>query len=400
MSSANEAVNAVKAPLNPGDLLAEAVARTGGLSAFGDGPYREALDVLCASLSGEANLSVRGAAMMREKLVAQLANRLVIEDYFLRHPEIADIEIDDPLVIVGLPRTGTTMLQRLLAADPRFYSAAWWETRYPAPLPGETLAAPAVRIERAQAEVEMMIEAVPQILSIHPLDAMLADEEFMLMEHSFVCAMDSYANVPSYTAWLERQDLTPVYTYLKRVLQFLQWQKAQRGVANASRWLLKTPQHLHALDVLCRVFPRAQIVLTHRDPAQTIPSMASMAHTLWQMYADDPDPRVVGAQWNAGMKRAMESAMKARDTLPAQRFLDVRFEDTVANPLGVAEAVYRFAGLPLTDEARAAISGWLARNGREKRAAHDYSIERFGFTDAQLEHDFAAYRARHLQAAA
>ena len=219
----------------------------------------------------------------------------------------------------------------------------------------------------------------------------------MLMEHSFIAAMDSYANVPDYTAWLARQDLTPVYTYLKRMLQFLQWQKARRGVMPASRWLLKTPQHLHALDALCTVFPRAQIVLTHRDPAQTIPSMASMAHTLWQMYADDPDPRVVGAQWNAGMARAIGSAMKARGTLPAERFLDVRFEDTVANPLGVAEAVYRFAGMALDERSRAAMQDWLARNGRDRRAAHDYPIARFGFTDAQLARDFAAYRARHVQ---
>ena len=137
----------------------------------------------------------------------------------------------------------------------------------------------------------------------------------------------------------------------------------------AARWLLKTPQHLHALDVLCRVFQRAQVVLTHRDPAQTIPSMASMAHTLWQMYADDPDPLAVGAQWNAGMARAIGAAMAARDALPADRFLDVRFEDTVSNPLGVAEAVYAFAGMPLDARQRAAMTAWMARNGRDKRAA-------------------------------
>lgn len=393
----NPSIDHARTQLDVDSLIAQAIDRTGGLTAFGDGPWREALDVLCASLTGQANLSARGVAMMREKLVAQLANRLVVEDYCRRFPEIADIEIDDPLVIVGLPRTGTTLLQRMLAVDPRFYSAAWWETRYPAPLPGESLDAPAARIGRAQAEVAQMIDCIPQILSIHPLDAMLADEEFMLMEHSFVCAMDSYANVPDYTAWLARQDLTPVYTYLKRILQFLQWQKARRGVMPASRWLLKTPQHLHALDALCNVFPRAQVVLTHRDPAQTIPSMASMAHTLWQMYADDPDPRVVGAQWNAGMARAIGSAMKARGTLPAERFLDVRFEDTVANPLGVAEAVYRFAGMALDERSRAAMQDWLARNGRDRRAAHDYPIARFGFTDAQLARDFAAYRARHVQ---
>ncbi|MDS0860453.1 sulfotransferase [Burkholderia pseudomultivorans] len=395
----NAPLEQIRMQLDPDALIAEAVSRTGGLTAFGDGPYRDALDVMCASLIDDARLSARGVAMMREKLVGQLVNRLVVESYCGRHPDIADIEIDDPLVIVGLPRTGTTLLQRLLAVDARFHSAAWWETRYPAPLAGETLAEPTVRIARARAEVATMIDCIPQILSIHPLDAMLADEEFMLMEHSFVCAMDSYANVPRYTAWLEQQDLTPVYTYLKRMLQFLQWQKAQRGVAPAARWLLKTPQHLHALDVLCRVFPRAQVVLTHRDPAQTIPSMASMAHTLWQMYADDPDPRTVGAQWRAGMARAIGAAMRARDALPAERFLDIRFEDTVSDPLGVAEAVYRFAGLPLDARQRTAMADWLARNGRDKRAAHDYSIARFGLTDAQLARDFAAYRARHLQAA-
>jgi hypothetical protein len=393
----NASASQARTQLDVDSLIAQAVARTGAMTEFGDGPYREALGVLCASLVTEANLSERGAAMMREKLVGQLVNRLVVEDYCRRFPEIVAIPLDDPLVIVGLPRTGTTLLQRMLAVDPRFHSAAWWETRYPAPLPGEALDATTERIARAQAEVALMIDCIPQILSIHPLDAMLADEEFMLMEHSFVCAMDSYANVPSYTAWLERQDLTPVYTYLKRMLQFLQWQKERRGVACTARWLLKTPQHLHALDVLCRVFPRAQVVLTHRDPAQTIPSMASMAHTLWQMYADDPDPRVVGMQWNASMARAIGSAMTARATLPAERFLDVRFEETVANPLGVAESVYRFARVPLTEEVRAAMQDWLAHNSRDKRAAHDYSIDRFGITDAQLERDFAAYRARHLQ---
>jgi len=395
----NVPLDRIRTLLDADGLIAEAVSRTGGLAAFGDGPYREALDVMCASLIDEAKLSARGAEMMREKLVGQLVNRLVVEDYCRRYPEIVDIEIDDPLVIVGLPRTGTTLLQRLLAVDPRFHSAAWWETRYPAPLAGETLDAPTVRIARAQAEVAAMIDCIPQILAIHPLDAMLVDEEFMLMEHSFVCAMDSYANVPGYTSWLEQQDLTPVYTYLKRMLQFLQWQKMQRSAAPAERWLLKTPQHLHALDVLCRVFPHAQVVLTHRDPAQTIPSMASMAHTLWQMYADDPDPRTVGAQWHAGMARAIRAAMAARDALPAARFLDVRFEDTVSNPLGVAEAVYRFAGMPLDARQRAAMADWMTRNGRDKRAAHDYPIARFGFTDAQLAHDFAAYRARHLRPA-
>ncbi|MNN28253.1 Sulfotransferase domain protein [compost metagenome] len=244
-----------------------------------------------------------------------------------------------------------------------------------------------------------MIRFIPDILAIHPLDAMAADEEFMLMEHSFLCAMDSYANVPGYTGWLARQDRTEVYAYLKTMLQFLQWQKRRRAetaAAPAQRWVLKTPQHLHTLEVLFRVFPGAQVVLTHRDPVQTIPSMASMAHTLWKLYADAPDPVAAGRQWSEQMRRGTDHAMAVRDAMPAERFLDVRFEDTVRDPFGVAQSVYRFAGMPLTEAARAGMWAWMESNPRNQRAAHAYTPEQFGLSQAQLERDFAGYRARHV----
>ena len=379
-------------------LLAEASARNGGLDDFGEGDYREALDVLAVALRDEARLSAQGRALLREKLLAQLGNRLVLEDYCKRHPEILEQPIDDPLVIVGLPRTGTTLLQRTLAVDPQFSKAQWWETRYPAPLAGEAVEAPVQRIERARMEVAGMIEFLPQLLAIHPLDAEQPDEEFMLMEHSFLCAMDSYVNVPSYTAWLDRQDQAQVYRYLKKTLQFLQWQQARRGIAPGRRWLLKSPQHLHTVELLFEVFPRAQVVLTHRDPGKTIPSLASFIHTLWQLYSEQVDARAVGGQWNQRMARALHHTMQVRDDLPAGRFLDVRFEDTVSDPLGVVERIYAFAGLDLTPDCRAAMQRWLADNGREKRAAHQYSAEQFGLDEATLERDYADYRRRHIQA--
>ncbi|MFZ6049882.1 sulfotransferase [Pseudomonas sp. CR3202] len=377
-------------------LLAEASARTGGLDDFGPGDFREALRVLEPALYDEARLSAQGRALLREKLVAQLANRLVIEDHCKRYPEILQQPVDDPLVIVGLPRTGTTLLQRVLAVDPQFSKAQWWETRYPAPLPGESLEQPEVRIGRAKAEVAAMIEFVPQILTIHPLDAEQPDEEFMLMEHSFLCAMDSYVNVPAYTAWLDRQDQTQVYAYLKKMLQFLQWQQARRGIAPGRRWLLKSPQHLHTLELLLKVFPRAQVILTHRDPGKTIPSLASFIHTLWQIYSDQADPAQVGEQWNSRMARALRHSMAVRDGTPGEAFLDVHFEDTVSQPLDVVERIYRFAGLELTADVRADMTDWLAANGREKRAAHHYDAEAFGLDEARLQRDYGEYRARHL----
>ena len=382
----------------PDSLLAEASARTGGLDDFGPGDFREALAVLADALRDEARLSGQGRAVLREKLVAQLANRLVIEDYCKRHPEILEQEIDDPLVIVGLPRTGTTLLQRTLAVDPQFSKAQWWETRYPAPLPGEAVEQPSQRIERARAEVAGMIGFLPQLLAIHPLDAEQPDEEFMLMEHSFLCAMDSYVDVPTYTDWLDRQDQTQVYRYLKKTLQFLQWQQARRGIAPGRRWLLKSPQHLHTLELLFEVFPRVQVVLTHREPGKTIPSLASFIHTLWQLYSDHADPARVGEQWNSRMARALKHTMTVREGMPAGRFLDVRFEDTVADPFGVVERIYRFTGMELGDEVRDSMRRWLTDNGREKRAQHSYNAELFGLDAARLERDYAEYRARHIQA--
>ncbi|WP_342247319.1 sulfotransferase family protein [Pseudomonas sp. OTU5201] len=380
----------------PDSLLAEASARAGGLDDFGPGDFRQALRVLQRALHDEARLSAQGQALLREKLVAQLVNRLVIEDHCTRFPEILQQPIDDPLVIVGLPRTGTTLLQRLLAVDPQFSKAQWWETRYPAPLPGELLEQPAERIGRARAEVCAMVEFVPQILAIHPLDAEQPDEEFMLMEHSFLCAMDSYVNVPAYTAWLDRQDQTQVYTYLKKMLQFLQWQQARRGIAPGRRWLLKSPQHLHTLELLFRVFPRAQVVLTHREPGKTIPSLASFIYTLWQMYSDQADPAQVGEQWNGRMARALRHSLEVRDGLPDEAFLDVHFENTVSDPLAVVARIYRFAGLELAPGVRAAMADWLMDNGRDKRAVHQYDAAAFGLDEARLLHDYAQYRARYL----
>ncbi|MDH4585265.1 sulfotransferase [Pseudomonas sp. BN415] len=383
-------------PFAPYSLLAEASARAGGLDDFGPGDFREALRVLQRALHDEARLSAQGRALLREKLVAQLVNRLVIEDHCRRFPEILQQPIDNPLVIVGLPRTGTTLLQRLLAVDPQFSKAQWWETRYPAPLPGELLEQPAERISRARAEVCAMVEFVPQILAIHPLDAEQPDEEFMLMEHSFLCAMDSYVNVPAYTAWLDRQDQTQVYAYLKKMLQFLQWQQARRGIAPGRRWLLKSPQHLHTLELLFKVFPRAQVVLTHREPGKTIPSLASFIYTLWQIYSDQADPAQVGEQWNGRMARALRHSLEVRDGLPDEAFLDVHFEDTVSDPLAVVARIYHFAGLELAPGVRAAMADWLVDNGRDKRAMHQYDAAAFGLDEARLLRDYAQYRARYL----
>lgn len=375
-------------------LLADASQRS-GLGDFGDASFRPALQVMLKSLKEEAQLSDTGHHLLRQRIVEQLCNRLRVEDYCKRYPSILDESIEKPIVIVGLPRTGTTLLQRVLSCDSRFYPMLWWESRHPVPSADAVPGQPDPRIAMAKAEVRMMIEAMPQLLTIHPLDAEQADEEVMLMEHSFYAAMDAFANVPRYMAWQEQQDHTPAYAYLKKLLQFLQWQKRQRG-APAERWVLKTPNHLPTMEALFKVFPDAQVIQTHRDPLQTVPSLCSFIHTLWGIYSDRADAPVVGRHWSAKMAKALNSAMAVRERIPSSHFHDVWFSDTVSRPMDVIEAIYAFIGMPLTDAAKQAMQQWLADNRRDKRASHEYSAAQFGLSEEQLKGDFAAYRQRYV----
>jgi hypothetical protein len=380
----------------PATLLAEASRQAEGLKDFGDPSFRKALDVLCRSLEGEAKLSPLGRQLLHGKFIELLVNRLLIEAYIKRHPEIEQETLAAPLVIVGLPRTGTTLLQRLLSCDPQLYSMPWWESRYPVPFPGESLQAPTQRIERARGEVAVMVEAMPKLLSIHPMDADQADEEVMLMEHSFMAAFNAYVHVPSYMDWLHGTDEKPAYDYLKRVLKFLQWQKRQRGITG-ERWVLKAPHHLLRMQLLLEEFPGAKVIQTHRDPVDTIPSIASFIDTLWHIYSGEVDPAAAGHEWSALMARAFKATMAVRDRMPGS-FHDVRFEDTVKRPLEVVRDIYAWAGLTLTPAAEQAMQHWMEENRRGTRAAHEYASEHFGLSADQLKRDFAEYRQRHIHA--
>ncbi|TWO81685.1 sulfotransferase [Denitratisoma oestradiolicum] len=381
--------------LDMNTLLAEASRRAGGLTDFGDERFRPALTALLKALNEEGALSELGVQLMGEHISRLLHNRLLMEDYYARHPEIEAEEIGGPIVIIGLPRTGTTLLQRILSCDPRFYPMLWWETRFPVPLaaPGSGAADP--RIELAKAEVKMMVDANPTLLSIHPFDAMAADEEGILLEHSFQSFFDAYADIPSYTQWLWDHDQTPAYEYLKRMLKFVQWQKRQRGEA-AGDWVLKAPHHLRQIDVLFKVFPGTRVIQTHRDPLQTIPSIASFTDNLWKLYMANPDPARAGRQWSAIWARGTRETMCYRDQCEPGRFLDIWFADTLTRPLDVVRTIYDFLGVSFPTDTKDKMQAFLDANSREKRPLHEYAIEHFGLSEAQIKQDFAEYRERYI----
>ncbi len=369
-------------------LVRAARAQT-GLHDFVDPSFREPMRRLLWSLEEEARLHPLGRVIMRESLVRALVNRLRLEELDDRHPEIAEQPVDAPVFVVGLQRTGTTLLHRLLTCEPRLRALAAWEGLNPAPLPGGVDRRGRDRrirvAERAEAALRYL---APELFAIHPVEAEAPEEDIHLLDVSFVTpACDAIARVPSYQRWFREVDQLPAYRYMKRLMQLLLW---QRG----GRWLGKTPHHMEHLDELLTVFPDARIVVTHRDPTRTIASFCSMmAHTR-AMFSDFVDPLEVGEQFGAKAVRAIERLSSARERRGPGSFLDVLYADLMADPLKEVRRIYDFVGLELEPGVESHMKRWLATHGQTRHGVHRYRLEDFGLRREAIDPHFQGYRAR------
>jgi hypothetical protein len=380
-------------PFEEGRLLASAV-RIAGSDDFGPEPFLEPLRVLLDSLRA-APLNDLGAVILRGSLLRSLSQRLRAQAWFEACPEILDEPVDAPIVVVGMMRSGTTLLQRVLAADPRLACAHGWEVGEPAPRPGWDPAAVDPRIADAEAREEQTRTFAAELFSIHPTYVHEAEEEIVFLADAFLSHIpEASCDVPSYRAWLDAQDFAPAYRWLRRMLQLLQWQQRARGEP-VRPFVLKTPAHLGYLDTLLAEFPDAHLVHTHRDPAEVIASGASLNAALWRTHCDDVDPHEVGRQWLERMGWACDRALGSRDRIPPSAVSDVRFTDAVADPVGTAAAVLDAAGPGATEESAAAMRAWIARDrDREALPAHRYAPEDFGLTAEGIRERFADYLLR------
>ncbi|MET0248209.1 MAG: sulfotransferase [Sphingobium sp.] len=387
----------MSALFDPERLIAAAQQRT-GLSDLGDPAFREPFDILCRSLDTEAPLSEAGREAHAERLTGLLADRLKLQHWVTCHPEIAQEVIDRPVVIAGLPRTGTTMLYRMLAAAPQLAAPLFYEATEVGPREDwDYSEANDARIPDARLRVEAMMQAMPELASIYPFEAEAPEESIFLYGPSFLTtSQQSSALVPSYDDWFATADKRPGYRYLKLVVQFLQWQRCRSGRwTQGQRWLLKTPDHLHGFQEMLDVFPDVKVIQTHRDPVETIPSICSFIHVLHEPTRARDDARDIGAAWSHMFAASMTRAIAVRDRNPAS-FLDIWYRDTVADPRKVAEDVFTFIDLSLTEEAWAEMQSWRDANKREARPSHSYTLEEFGLSGNVIVDLFAAYRERFI----
>jgi len=380
-------------------ILAEARQRA-GLEDFGQEEFREPLRVLLQSFDEEARLTPAGRAGQRTRLVGLLVGRLRAHDWIRRHPEILDERVDVRFVVVGFPRTGTTLLQRLLASDPRATSLKWWECRNPAPFPGwspqDARRVRDPRIADAEAQICAMLEHNPDLAAVHPLEAEAPDEDLLLLEHAFQSSTPAaFANVPTYLRWHLEQDGRTAYRDHETFLKFLQWQKRQRGEAIGG-WVLKAPHHMIHLDLVFEHYPDATIVQTHRDPLETLPSLASMALELRRLASEHVDPRDAAFYAEITARYRIDRLGAVRRSMPEERFVDVWFGDVVSDAIAEVERIYARVGLDLLPEARRDMTRFVEANRRDQRPAHAYTLEQFGFDADAVRRDFAEYREAYV----
>ncbi len=370
------------------DWFLEQAAAQAGLDDFGDLPFRDGLDALLWALRNESGIAPDRLTEVTAKLVLPgLVKRLRLAEDRNRYPEIAAQEVRAPIVITGLPRTGSTHLQALLATRPGTRSPLDWEMRLPSPPPTAATSRTDPRIAQVQAEIDGRPGAAA-LQAIHPYGAQRPEQCLGLIDWSFVNQTYlAYQRIPSYYEFYLGADQRLVYQHHRRFLQHLQ-------AFAPGQWVLKWPKHVFGLDALLEVYPDARIIWTHRDPGKVLPSSVSFVGTLRSMNSPVFDPRRFGAEWTALEEMGLHRALAVRDRVGDDRFLDVHYNDLIADPVAEVTRIYRHFGIPADAETVTRVRDFQDENPQGKHGAHEYAPEQFGFDPERIRRRFAAYTER------
>jgi hypothetical protein len=371
-------------------LIEEAVGRCGEYD-FGEAGWLEGLDVLLSSLVDEARLNDVGVEVAAGDMASYLDARLVLTAWRRDHPEVATGHIEQPIVIVGQPRTGTTILYDLLAQDPALRAPLTWEVDRPIPPPETATYDVDPRIGEVQAAIDMVETVMPGFTAFHPMGALLGQECVRITGGAFRSMIfNTQFRVPSYNQWLLLDaDLAPAYRWHRRYLEHLQSRHP------VSQWLLKSPAHLWHLDALAAEYPDAIVVQTHRDPLKVIASVSALVAHLRAMSSDDVAIVEVAAGYTEDVFLGLARGMDARDrrVFPDDQVVDVHFDAFMADPLVVVGGIYAAMGRELTPDAERSMRAFLAANPGDGGGGGG----RYRFTDTDLDESDLRARSADYQ---
>ena len=371
--------------LTADDLHASA-SRITGLADFGPDDYTDGLGMLLESYARDAELTPSGEKATRALLRGALMARLLSEAGWQAHPGYAEVAVERPVFVTGLPRTGTTALHRLLVADPAHQGLELWLAEAPQPRPPRAAWADDPVFQYIAAACARHHVEHPEFMGVHYVAADQVEECWQLLRQSMrSVSFECLAHLPTYSAWLRDQDWTGAYQRHRRNLQLI-------GMNDAGqRWVLKNPSHLFALDALLATYPDALVIQTHRAPQVAIASVCSLAAQASAGWSTGFRGAVIGRDqlelWAFGLERFL--AERARHD--AARICDVHYEDFVADPFGTVQAAYRYFGLPLSAAAADAMRSLIAADAASSRGpGHRYTLSDFGLTGAEVDERFAA----------
>lgn len=372
-------------------VLGEAVQRT-GLSDFGPDDFRERLRVWLLAAQEDDSLSSIGRIGLYNDILRYAVNRLRVEDLVKRHPEILDVRIERPIIIVGLPRSGTTHLLNLISADTRMRSLPYWESLEPVPVPGEAPGPDGLdpRYLRCRENFERSDGLLPHLKAMHHMTPEHVHEEIELQAIDFSSyILEWIAHVPRLRDYYLARDQTSSYAYMKKVLQALQW------LRGPERWILKSPQHLEQLVPLETTFPDATFAMTARDPVSVIASTITMCAYGSRIRCKRVDMEGTARYWIDRIETLLRRCVRDYDALPASQTIDVLFHEFMADDLGMVERIYELADHPMTPEARRQLEEYMAANPRGRYGRVVYDIRRdFGIDPDELRKRFDFYFER------
>ena len=361
-----------------------------GLDDFGSSYYREGLERIVEALNTEADLNDMGRVIQHATISNALIQRLNIENTYARHPEIDDEVVDGPVFVIGLPRTGTTALSQLVAADPQFRSLRMWESQAPTPPPEAATQHSDPRIAQAEAGLKMLDDMFPLMKTLYNSEPTAPTECQDLMGMSFrTFHFDGAVRAPRYLAWLMDCDMRGTYTFHRRVLKLLQWH------CPPTLWHLKTPVHMFALDALVEAYPNAKFLWSHRDPAKVMASVCSLIQYVRSWSSDRDDARELGAEQLDSWVEAVRRAMDFRHRVGDDRFADVSFADLQTDPVRTLQTSYETFGLTFSDATMRAVMRWAHEHRPGSRGTHDYELADYGLTPEGVRERFADYLAAY-----
>lgn len=374
------------------DALRRRAAELAGEPGFGPDPFAENLERLLDALAANGELTPAGVEVTKAEFVGYLCNRLQVQQWLRKIPQIAAQPIERPVFFLGLPRSGTTFLLNLFDHDERLRLLRTWEALQPAPPPALDPESVTRRIETTRRHLGQWKSDVDTFEAMHLLDVDGPDECTMLLSNAFAQAgFHNYLNVPGWFDWMvESCDLDATYRLHKQQLQLLQW------AAPSRRWALKYPNHVLAIDAIRRVYPDAAFVFTHRDPDVTLASLCSLTHELRSARTEHNVRHVVGEQMTRFVLKHMQRIMEFRNSPAAQDcvIVDVDYYRMVDNPIAIVDEIYRAISMTMSGPVEQRLAQWTAANPKGKRGAHRYTAEEFGLRPERTEEAFSAYRAR------